>query len=319
MDKKYTSYNPEELAGDESFIRWIKHQDNDLRWSKWLEENPGCHENVRKARLLIEAIQFAPIKPSSELKNKMWQHIDAHITKRKTVNIRRLTAWVSSAAAILIIAWMIFRPGGLEEIYVEPGDSMVMALPDESSIRINADSEISFNKETYKEDRVVNLKGEAFFEVQKGQKFIVDLGGSSVEVLGTSFNIFNREDSVSVHCYTGRVKVSQDENSVILTPGSMVAFAKGSTLIRDNQFELSSERPEWINGVYTYSDQSLIPIIREIERQYAVGIEFDQKQIKGIRFSGTFENRMSLETVLETICWPFNLKFTITGDQVRIQ
>jgi ferric-dicitrate binding protein FerR (iron transport regulator) len=115
------------------------------------------------------------------------------------------------------------------------------------------------------------------------------------------------------------VSVSLKNKSVILTAGEMVSFSKKAPTIQDVEFEMEGIAPKWINGLYTYTNQSLITIIQEIERQYDVSINYDKNQINQIRFNGSFENRMSLESVLETICWPFNLEFIIQDKNIHIQ
>ena len=47
-----------------------------------------------------------------------------------------------------------------------------------------------FDKKRFTDERIIQLRGEAFFEVEKGSRFVVQTGKGAVEVLGTSFNVF---------------------------------------------------------------------------------------------------------------------------------
>src|SRR5690606_27752856 len=87
-------------------------------------------------------------------------------------------------------------------------------------------SSLSYNEDFNVQNRVVNLKGEAFFEVRKaeGYRFIVFAGDAKTEVLGTSFTIsaLEEEDQVSVKVLSGSVAFSlkDESNTVFLIPGS---------------------------------------------------------------------------------------------------
>jgi ferric-dicitrate binding protein FerR (iron transport regulator) len=324
MKKNYTAYNSEDFASEEAFVEWVLHDVQAEAWERWIVENPGVKGKVDQARKLIEAMEFHYIPLPTESKEKMWQEIDLKTTDGETTlrssrtKVVKIGSWITSAAAVMLLAWMIFKPGNLHEIYVEPKDTFALSLPDASTIQINADSKVCYNRKKYSDRRFIELEGEAFFNVEKGNQFIVDLGKSEVEVLGTSFNIFHRKDSVAVKCFTGKVRVSHEGREVILSPGEMVAFSQLALTLEDQTFVMDNLSPQWIKGVYEYNNQGLIPVLKEIERQYDVLIDYDREEINKIRFSGTFENRMPLESVLETVCWPFNLSFEISGRTVKI-
>ena len=84
-------------------------------------------------------------------------------------------------------------------------------LPDGSRVYLNKGAEITYS-EAFKNQRAVELKGEAFFEVMSDPQnpFTVRSGASLVTVLGTSFNIKQLDSSSDVEVYvkTGKVKVS---------------------------------------------------------------------------------------------------------------
>ena len=70
-------------------------------------------------------------------------------------------------------------------------------------------------------ERILKLKGQVYFEVKKGSKFSVRSTQGIVSVLGTSFNIYDREGAYKVECFTGKVKVEsiESETKVYLTKG----------------------------------------------------------------------------------------------------
>lgn len=71
------------------------------------------------------------------------------------------------------------------------GGEYALTLADGTKVYLNADSELKYPVEFLNGKRVVDLKGEAYFDVRKDSlhPFIVRVNGAEVQVLGTSFNI----------------------------------------------------------------------------------------------------------------------------------
>jgi transmembrane sensor len=113
------------------------------------------------------------------------------------------------------------------------GGQYQVVLPDGTRVWLNAVSSLRFPAGFTGNERVVELTGEAYFEVislnlptgrdgggQKKMPFIVDIlppyggvGGSRVEVLGTHFNIkaYSDEDAMKTTLLEGSVKVVKRE------------------------------------------------------------------------------------------------------------
>ena len=148
----------------------------------------------------------------------------------------RSSMWLRFAAIFLITilssyAIYYFIINSKTTYYAENTD-MAVVLPDGSKITLNAGSELSFMKQFRGDKRIVKLTGEAFFEVTTDPQkpFIVDLGASSVIVVGTSFNIHAYTESrfIEVVVATGKVKftTSKTKDEVILNPGDKGDFNK---------------------------------------------------------------------------------------------
>lgn len=140
-----------------------------------------------------------------------------------------------AVAALLVISIGIAAAVFLTtKTIVSPSDQQIAYfLPDSSKVTIKPQTELTFKPLLWKYVRKVKFEGEALFEVEKGNKFEVVSANAKTVVLGTSFNIYARENNYNVTCFSGKVKVveAQYRNNVLLTPGQK------AILTPDGKFE----------------------------------------------------------------------------------
>ena len=126
------------------------------------------------------------------------------------------------------------------------------------------------------------LEGEGFFEVKRGSKFAVKTATGIVSVLGTSFNVRERDGSLEVACKTGKVSVAYigSEQVVAITPGEMVSISDGE--INDIEKVNTTRVAAWLNKEFDFESMPLTSVFKELERQYDISIEteFDQTMLE---------------------------------------
>ncbi len=182
-------------------------------------------------------------------------------------------------------------------------------LPDSSQIILNATTNISYKKRYWDFDRQVKLNGEAFFKVTKGSKFDVVTTSGTVSVLGTQFNVKNRDDYFEVVCYEGLVEVQASNQTTKLPPGHSFRITNGKIEKRDNS---SNDSPAWINNESSFLSIPFAQVIMEFERQYDVSIITRGVDLEQL-FTGKFiHNNQTL--ALQAISLPLNLKFETEKD-----
>jgi len=231
--------------------------------------------------------------------------------------VRNLRIYWSAAASIVLIALLTtvyFYKSTPDQIIANKGQHLEYTLPDGSNVTINADSKISFSESGFTKQRILKLEGEAFFSVQKGNPFVVKTQTGSVEVLGTTLNVYSRHNELSVSCLTGKVQVTANGQSVILEPGEKADLVSG-TLQKTTNI-LTNQMGEWRSGEFHFDNIPLISIFEEIERQFNVIIT--TKGLENRFFTGSFSNKNLIE-VLETVCLPMHLNYEIkNGNKVKI-
>lgn len=223
---------------------------------------------------------------------------------------------IAAAVVFLIVAGFSFYQVNEVNLYASKGSNLTHQFPDGSSVNINADSKLAYNKLSWFFNRSVSMDGEAFFEVEKGEPFTVFSELGSTSVLGTSFNIYSRAQDYNVACITGSVKVSLGEfDDIILTPGNGVRFSNDE---KGTEYSLNEDHlADWRSGEFFFDNEPLINVVATLSRQYNIEVRL-AKRYEQNKYTGYFNDK-NLETALKIICDPSELEFQIIDGYVVIK
>lgn len=324
MDK-YLQYDHFDLSEDPSFIQWIKYAASDNQqhnWDNWLRSNPQMEDTVQEAKLLVTGMKFKVEHPTQAVQDNVWQKITSDIDKpivnQGTPQRRRIIKLLSYGAVAAIGLVLLYVNLGTSfdtSINTNTGLNQVVSLPDGSSVELNVESLLEYNKQSWNKDRAVHLKGEAFFTVKKGSKFKVISPQGTVTVLGTSFNVFARDNQLFVECETGKVAVKASSKETILTPNQSVkVIDRQHTFVDD--ISGVDKRSAWRAGVFIYKDAKLVNVTRELERQFGLNIKMD-KAMSNISYTGSF-NKANQQNALTEVFYPLGLKTALDGNNVTV-
>lgn len=256
-------------------------------------------------------------------KSSGWADLQERIKgDKQPAKIRALNTWLrlTAAASILLLIgyFSIFRAGTIASYATLAAEQKTITLPEGSVVRLNAVTQISYNPESFSKQRVLELDGEAFFEVKEGTDFIVKTPNGAVKVLGTSFNVRSRASVVEVVCYTGRVGFSQDDFQ------QMETLAKGERILvesaeirQKHTIDLEGNSPDWTNGSSRFIQANLTEVIQELERQFGVTIEYPGELNKLPPYNGGFPHN-NLETALNIVFSSVGYQFKINGKVVVV-
>ena len=204
-------------------------------------------------------------------------------------------------------------------ITVAAGDDLQnvrVALPDGSTIFLNRNTKVTYNKDFDRQGRKVTLSGEAFFDIvpDETSPFTVDAGNASITVLGTSFSVLTSNDNSEVEVYvqTGKVLLSGNsgDNNLVVDPGYIATVGTGQI---ESKLNTDPNYLSWNTGRLVYTDQKLSNVFADLKKVYGIGIIADDPAITDLSITTTFENQ-SHETIILIICTTFNLSFTTDGN-----
>ena len=252
-------------------------------------------------------------KPESEILDSILNEIEK-TTPTKSIRLKR---FFQAAAAIVILLLSIYSVNSYlsnKVIKTQFAEQSEITLPDGTEVTINAGSKLAWNDKEFIKKRQLTLNGEAYFNVKKGDEFIIKTKLGTVEILGTKLNVFSRDNSFWVSCISGKVRVSANNEQQIILPGEMVELASNG-LIKSSKNNVE-QTISWKQGFFHFEDKPLISIFAEIERQFNVSIQYEKMEERLITVS--FSNKKLNET-LDIICIPMGLKYEIENNQkVRI-
>ena len=294
---------------DSTFLaRWISgeitpEELNDFKNSKDYQ----ALNKINEASKLLET----PSYNSEALFNSLKTKINTKQQDKAPTVVKLIPTWVYGIAASLVLAFGLFYYLNTNKHFETSfSEQLAVVLPDDSRVLLNANSQLDFKSRNWDNNRVLNLNGEAFFDVEKGAKFKVLTQQGIVEVLGTEFNVISRDDYFEVQCLEGKVRVESltANKETILLPG------KGIRIINKTAEEwdfILIDEPNWLLGESTFMNTPIAQVLLSIENQY--NVHFDTSNIDlNKRFTGGFTHK-DLNLALKTVFVPMEISYASNG------
>ncbi len=226
-------------------------------------------------------------------------------------------------------------PSAAEESLPNPGGASVMlslttpkggtyqiTLPDGSKVWLNAASTLKYPSRFSGYERIVELTGEAFFEISSAPMspagggrgrlpFTVKTDKQSVDVLGTQFNIsaYPDDDETKTTLVEGKVRVdgavdveahnhAPNKSSVVLTPGQQATtrarLPGQGAAIQIHEVDVT-QFTNWRNGRFSFDDKPFADIMKELGRWYDLEVTYEGPVPTNRYFGGAYRTqRISL-------------------------
>lgn len=308
--------NNKRTPGQDDLFDHFPPQEKDLAQQIW-EKSPHA------------APEFSPITENETERALTNVHYRIANPRRKSTGKQNHAStgwkWIAAAAAVLLIlgtGWL-FTPKTVTAPY---GEITSIDLPDGSTVDLNSGSQIQYNRLFSFANRTVTLEGEAFFDVESGERpFIVNTHNSTVRVTGTKFNVRSwseepgQETEVTVS--EGRVQfypTADPDSLVTISPGQLSRFTT----------ELDKPTPPasvaidrflgWRNNKFIFNDKTLGVILRELERRFDVNIELQEKNAVDETLTTYYANPKGVESILKDICRVKGLHYAKTANGFRV-
>lgn len=284
---------------------------------KWLQselspEEKAAFDSLEDASFMEEIVQEAGRFRSDQMGSApSFEDLENRLVE-KPAKGRRGLALALKIAAVLVIGLgllYVFKTSNEVEFKTELAQTTNLTLPDNSEVTLNERSSITYKPENWTKERTLSMEGEAFFDVEKGSRFVVQTAYGSVSVLGTEFNVRAQNEIFKVICYEGLVQVEYRGQVEKVPAGSALVVEDGKVLKTD----VVLRKPIWINQMSVFENASLTAVFSELEKQY--GITVVNQSTKDKLFTGAFENN-NLENALSAIAQTMGLHFEVDDRQV---
>ena len=198
-----------------------------------------------------------------------------------------------------------------------------MELPDGSKVSIGANTIVTYDNNYGKKDRIVYIKGEAYFEVakQKNKPFIVKTNDQSIKALGTKFNVsaYSTDSLQTTTLMEGSVRLDTKaiSEATILKPNEQFIYNKNSKQTHLKKVD-ASQYIAWASGYYYFHKQTLETILYRLGHVYGKEFIINSEKLKDQKFTGTFYRGQSIKDILEIIQLSLPIEYKIKDRQVII-
>lgn len=192
---------------------------------------------------------------------------------------RRLATIAAIVIPLLGIGFFFFQNLNQNEVTTYTADFneiKEVELEDGTKVWLNWSSELEVAANFNGSQRNVKLTGEAFFDVAENQDkpFIIQADDISVTVLGTSFNIKKSETAQTVTVVSGKVKVENKDNSVVLVKNEKVVCTLATQQLAKETL-LNKNELAWKTGVLAYKNEPLESVVKQLEDLYSMRIDIE--------------------------------------------
>lgn len=227
------------------------------------------------------------------------------LTQKLKLPLRKYIAVASVVAVILLsgtfyLGMRINSVGISEQTYTSWGGKSEITLPDATNVWIHSNTTLSYNTKFSSKNRIVNLSGQACFDVTHDKKnpFIVQAGDLKVVVHGTRFNVeaLPDNDDVVVTLQEGSVSLETQKLNCYLHPGEVATYNKQTQkmVVERGDVDLAVS---WADDERVFNNMELGQICKYLSKWYNVKIRVDQKLSAKYKF--TFKLRSeSLDEIL---------------------
>ena len=192
------------------------------------------------------------------------------------------------------------------QIHVPTGQHVEIMLADGSKVWLNSGSTLTFPSKFNGKKRMVELDGEGFFEVKsdKEHPFIVSTSKYQVKAVGTSFNIYDYQDSPQFEAalLNGKVEVTTNAKKssvVILTPNQRAALCQGVLEVKPIK---NANNYLWRKGIL-YFNEPLLEVFDKLQEYYDIEFQIRNSSLtrKSPYCTGKFRAKDGLEHIIRVL------------------
>jgi hypothetical protein len=333
------------------------YQKNQLNEQESIELDNWYQDLASKELNYFENMSEAEIQAYSK---KMFQDIQYKIKQQEGIAIKSgifFKPWHWTAAAMLagcIVSITLFwsKPVSVDlkpvttnnipstqELINTGLNKQIIRLNDCSMVELSPGSSIQFSSAFSFSDRIIELKGKAYFSVQKGHKhaFTVQTNGINTTALGTSFTIDNStEPATKIKLHTGKIQVVYSKSEmkqipVVMNPGDSLVMNKSTGLVEalvksGYQNRKPSIQPITKNSLlqrtgfnYDFIQTALPDVLDQLEKGYQVAVQYDSTDLSHLYFTGKIKSQDKLGTILKRLELLHNLQIQTTQKGLVIQ
>ncbi len=354
-----------------SFLRGTISDEEKDKLAEWIASGP---ENKTYFKEVYQVWNAADLLVKDETKiDQVLQRLKSkhqnHLAAIEVIvpKIKRLQYFLRKYAAVVLLSVILgavlyaliekaFLPKvpqiAYNEITAPLGSKSNIHLPDGTEVTLNAGSKLTYGMDYGNKTREVTFIGEGYFKVakQKNKPFIVHTFKTSIQALGTEFNVkaYPDENIIETILVKGSVLVNEIDPSknsgvknegIRLKPGEKIRIYKtiaqktqNETIVADNQ----TKQPSLTSSQVSATGQSVVHVAKTdihvetswkekqwiiqgedlqslavlLYRKFGLPIQINDTALYKYKFSGIIENE-TLEQIFSILKLTIPISYTI--------
>lgn len=213
------------------------------------------------------------------------------------------------------------RQTEMKQVEALRGQVKEIFLADGTQVWLNSNSKLIFPTVFTSDNREIELRGEAFFEVtaNEDKPFLVKTRNHTVKVTGTRFNVceYPESDIIETTLEEGKVKIITGNLIKDIMHGQQSSFNTETAKIHIGQADMKVNT-SWIKGVHEFNDESVSRIFKIIERWWDVEIDYPEERLNKERITGVLRKHKTLEQNFELIKQVIPIEYKIGIDKIDV-
>lgn len=289
--------------------------------AKWLDADEKNMQEFLLLRNVYDASLWSKENHFFEIKDKE-QSNEKNCYNKKRIKIVQEFVKIAAIFLLALGCYHLFLSPklritnsgiALQTVYAPEGQRAEVILSDGTKVWLNAKSSLTFPDQFSETDRIVELNGEAYFDVthDETKKFIVKTEAYQVKVHGTEFNVnsYNNSNNFETALIKGSVEVvaNSTNESIMLSPNSKVHTENNKLVLTRIE---TQDQFLWKKGILYLENQDINEIFKKLQLYYDVKIDVKNKSILSYRYTGKFWINDGVEHVLKVLQLRHNFKYS---------
>jgi len=301
---------------------------------EWLDTDEGRQYLSAAIRDDLENGSLQPELARTQRSEELFQRI-LHTTQQTDITTRRqrwrgwaplkAAAVITGVAALSFAAWKMYQQNSLVKYQTAYGEVRSFTLPDQSVVTLNGNSSLQYHRYwNSAKAREIWIRGEAFFDVKPAaqKRFLVHTAHQiNVEVLGTTFNVLDRESRTQVVLNTGKVRLSGSSKAlpapIEMQPGELVEVNTNARSLVKRHINAAAYA-SWKSHKLQFNNADLAQVAQVLQETYGITVIIKDSTLLHQQFSGTVPSQ-NANMLLEGLSQLFDLKITRQNATVNIE
>lgn len=184
------------------------------------------------------------------------------------------------------------------------GMECLITLSDGTRVHLNAETRLTYPVCFSSKERIVQIEGEAYFDVapDKEHPFIVKTSHTSVRVTGTSFNVraYADEDTESTTLISGTVRINSGNEEFELVPNQHYTYNKntGTNTVANVNTDLYTS---WESGSFIFLNVPLENVMSYLSKWYGFQYSFEDEAAKQVRIGAYLNRYANMNPIIDMI------------------